>query len=293
VANAILAYPNHVDADPAFAAVAFDGGQWRAELPLTNIRDRLLVRRARSVNVALSSTQFWIDLGVSRDVRVAAIPFLTASRAARIRIRAFLTQDAGGAAQADSEWRDVCPVVYPFGSLYYGHPAFWDGRMTQEEAALFSMPVVVAFPQTIIARWWLFEIDDTTSALGYVEVPRAFLAPGWQPTLNMVWGASVGFEPRTTVVESYGGAQFFDVQRGRRVARFGFDYLPETEALAVALDMQRRLGVDGQLFFVYDPDDTVNMHRRSFPARSRVLSPLQAAVFGRSSVTFEIEEQIA
>lgn len=293
MANAILAYPNWVDADPAFATVAFSGGSWDSRLPLANLRDRLLVRRARSTDLALSSTQFWVDLGVARDVRVIAIPFLTASKDATVRMRGFATQDATGTALADSGWRPLYPVVYPVGSLPWGSPSVWDGRMTDEDAAIFPMPIVQVWSNAVVARWWLIEIDDTSSDIGYVEVPRVFLAPGWQPTVNIVYGANQVFEPQTSVQLSRGGAEFFDVQPGRRVVRFGLDFMPDDEMVVQVTDMQRRLGINGQLFWIFDPDDTTQLHRRAFLARMRSLSPLEYAVIGRSSTTFELSEVIA
>lgn len=293
MANCVLAYPNYVDADAAFFTVAFSGGNWQPSAPLTNLRERLLIKRARSVDCALTSTRFWTDLGAPRDVRVIAIPFLTASRDALIRVRGFSAQDEDGTALADTGWTQLYPVIYPFGTLPYGHPSMFDGRMTPEDATLFPMPFVHVLAEAVNAGWWLIEIDDTESTLGYVEIPKVFLAPGWQPTLNMIYGAAQGYEARTTMQESWGGAEFFDVQDGRRVARFGFDYLPEDEALTWAGDMQRRLGVHGQLFFIFDPDDTTHLHRRSFLARQRQLSPLEYAVYGRNSTTFELSEVIA
>ena len=284
--NCILAYPNFVDG----AATRIDGGNWRPELPLANLKDRLLVKAARSYDLALSSTRFWIDFGGPRDGRVVAIPYLRGSKSTRVRVRAFAIKDETTTPEADGGWRDLYPVIYPAGTLYYGHPSFWDGRMTDEDAALFPMPFVQVFERPIIARHWLIEIDDRDGPLGYVEVPRVFLAPGWQPSLNFTYGAGQVWEPRTTVQESWGGAEFFDVRDGRRVVRFGIDYLPTDEALTWAGDMQRKLGIDGQLFFIMDPADTIHLHRRAFLARMRALSPLEYAVFGRNSITFELAE---
>jgi hypothetical protein len=218
---------------------------------------------------------------------------MTSSRNTKIRVRGFLVQDENAPVQADSGWQDLYPVIYPFGSLYWGHPSWWDGKISEEDSSIFPMPFLHVFDNTIIARYWLFEIDDTGSPIGYVEVPRVFLAPGWQPSLNFVYGASAGYENRTEVQESLGGAEFFDIQESRRIVRFNFTFLPEDEALTWAFDMQRRLGIHGQLFFIFDPDDTVHRHRRSFLARMRQLSPLEYATFLSNSATFELSEVIA
>lgn len=293
--NAILAYPNYLDADPAFAAIAFDGGRWRAPdgLGLDNIRDRLLVNVARSYDVALDTTRFWVDLGRLRDIRLIAIPRMVASRQCLIRARVFAAQNESSEVFGDSGWSDLYPVVYPWGTLASWHPSFVDGRITDEDAALFPMPWWHLFNAAVIGRYVLVEIDDRNSAIGYIDVPRLFVSPGWQPTLNLIYGASQAWEPRTEVVESYGGAEFFEVLEGRRIMRFGFDYLPDNEALVQAGDMQRRLGIDGQLFFIFDPTDTTHRHRRSFLCRMRSLNPLEYAVFGRMKATYELSEVIA
>ncbi len=289
--NTILAYPNYADADPRFAVVAVEGGFWYPAHPARNVLDKSLIRRARSINVALSSTQFVVDLGVVRDVRVGALPIVYGSRNCKIRLRGYVSLDLP--AVCDSGWKDLYPVVYPFGSLYYGHVSFWDGKMSEEDAALFTMPWIHVWDDFQLARYWKFEIDDVTSEVGYVDIPRVFLSPGYQPSLNFLFGANHVVEPRTTVQESWGGAEFFDIQKARRVARFGFDFLPEDEALTWVNDMQQRLGIHGQLFFIFDPMDSAHLHRRAFLARHRTLSPLEYSQYLRNGITMELVEVVA
>ena len=291
--NVILAAPNWIDADPAYAAVTFSGGQWLPSLPLANLRDPLLVRRARSINCAPSSTRFWVDLGAVRDVRVIAIPFLTASLTCTLRARAFETASEAATLIADTGVKSLYPIVYPHGSLYWGHPSFFTGKMTAEDAAAVRMPFVHVFASIAVARHWLIEIDDSAGGRAYVELPRLFMAPGYQPTYNMAFGATAGIESRTTVQQSWGGAEFFDVQQGRRVVRFDLRYLPRDEALAQVADLQARLGISGQLFLVTDPDDTAHLHRRAFLARMRELRPIEYALALRISAGFDLIEVIA
>lgn len=290
--NTILAYPNYADADPAFAKVEVSGGAWLPAFPARNVLNPRLVRRARSLNATLASTKLLVDLGTQRDVKVGALPFVIASRNCEIRLSGYA--DAALTVQVcTSGWKPLYPVIYPFGSLYYGHVSFWDGKMSEEDAAIFKMPWLHVWEDVQVARYWLFEINDVTSELGYVEIPRVFLSPGYQPSLNFVFGAGHVVEPRTTVQESWGGAEFFDVQQGRRVARFSFDFLPEDEALVWVHDMQTRLGIHGQLLFVFDPMDTAHLHRRTFLARHRTLSPLEYTQYLCNGVTMEVAEVIA
>ncbi|MDO9712460.1 hypothetical protein [Paracraurococcus lichenis] len=292
MSRAILAYPNFVDASPTYATVAFSGGTWLAGLPLTNLASPLLVKRARSVGVTLTATQFWVDLGVSRGVRVAAIPFLTASRDCRVRVRGFTVKNAAAPAVADTGWKALYPAIYPDGVLDYGDPAWWDRRLSAEDVGTYPVPFVATFAPVAYARYWLVEIDDSASTLGYVDVPRIFLAPGWRVSVNPQYGAQLGFESRTSGAESWGGAIFYDVQTGRRTMQFELD-IPEAEALSQAFDMQRRLDISGQLFWIHNPDDTLHLHRRSFLATMKELSALEYTSFGRMKPTFQLSEVIA
>lgn len=84
--NVLFAYPNNIDA--AVYPVAFSGGSWEATLPLSNLRDPILSKVARSTDAALASTTFDVDLGLDNLYgRVISFPRHTISTAGRVRAR--------------------------------------------------------------------------------------------------------------------------------------------------------------------------------------------------------------
>jgi hypothetical protein len=194
---------------------------------------------------------------------------------------------------ADTGWCDLFPPTYPVDALWWGHPSLWDGRPAAEDAGLFPQPFVAVLPEAVIARYWLVEISDPQNPDGYVQMPRVVLAPGWQPSLNLSYGATIGIEDGSQVQESLGGAEFFDHRAKKRVAHFTLTNLPKSEAAAQALALQQRLGISGQMFFVMAPGDAEGLARTSFLARMRTLSPLEMAVHGRMSAPFELLEVVA
>jgi hypothetical protein len=194
---------------------------------------------------------------------------------------------------ADTGWRPLYGPIYPIDTLWWGSQYLWDGVSTQEDVAVFPQPWIAVLPQPVVARYWQVEISDPTNAAGYVQLPRIVLAPGWQPTRNMQYGATLGIEDTSQVQTSLGGAEFFDLRAKRRVARFTIGKLPQNEATSQALVMQQRLGISGQVFFVWNPDDTANLGLKSFLGRMRTLSPLEAAAHGRMNAPFEILEVVA
>lgn len=289
MANCILASPNYVDTEARFSTVAFSGGIWRPTLPLTNLRSRFLSDVARSVNVTEAATQLVIDLGQDRDIRVIAIPNAVVSRDATARVRLY-SNAALTTLVYDSGVKPWYPVVYPFGTVPYPSASFWDGKLTEEEADGYPIPWIDIAPTAQVARYAKINVYDTGNESGFIDLTRVILAPGWQPTLNLIYGASVGWESETQVGTSLGGARFYDVRKKRRVMQFGFDYLSQDEALARAFDFNFRQGVDRQFFFIFDPDDTFHLHRRAFLATMRQLSQFEYPVFDRMKVGFSIEE---
>lgn len=290
MANCILAFPNYVDA--TYYSVAFSGGSWEPTLPLTNLRDRLLVNVTRSTDATTNNTKFDIDLGISRDIRVIAIPTHNLTRSATIRFRG--ASDSGFSnVVVDTGALDAWPVIYPWGTLPFGHPSFWDGKITEEDKQGYNIPFVHIFDTPVNARYWRCEIADSSNPAGYVELSRLFLCSGWQPTLNMSYGAKLRQEPLTEVSISLGKAEFYRNATTRRRVDFSVENLTVDEALTWPLEIQRKLGIDGQLFFVFDPDDTVHLHRRSFLATVAESSPLDYPYHNRNNVGFSLKEVVA
>jgi len=268
MANGMFCAPNFVDADPAIATVTFSGGLWRPTLPLSNLANPDLASVARSVNGSRDSTRFIVDLGVPRDVRVAVMPNALVSRDATARVRGY-ADSALTTLICDSGEKPWYPVVYPWGSLPWGHPSWWDGKLSAEDAKGFPIPWIHIWPTEQIAQFWLVEIGDETNPLAYVDIPRLFLARARQPPINFAFGASSGLISATSMREAPGGKRFYTVRRKRRYQEFQYDYLPQDEALSRGFDLAFRLGIEGQFFWIFDPDDTYHMHRRAYLATLR------------------------
>lgn len=290
VSNIILGFPNYVDA--TYYSVAFSNGSWEAALPLTNLRDPLLSKPARSTSASTTHAKLDVDLGTPRDVRGIFIPKSNISRVGKARVRG--ASDSGFSnVLLDTGWQDVWRRAYEFGTLPWGHPSSWDWKISAEDAVGQTFPFVHIAEAAVVARYWRIEVDDSTNAAGYIDLNRLFLCPGWQPSRNFAYGAQFGFETDTEMQKTLGGAMYYDKRRPRRVLRLTIEHLPEGEALAQAYEMQRRLGIDLQVMVVINPEDTVNMHRRAFLATMRQLAPIEWPFFGRHSVSFEFMEVIA
>lgn len=283
MANCFIAYQNRVD------EAVLAGGSWETGLPLSNLKDRVLSKVARSTSTDLADTKIAIAFTRERPVRVVALCRHNLSIDARVRFRAF--EDAGHTIEGyDSGWLDVWPPVYTPLNLEWRDPNFWNGRPTAEELSGYPWNKIHLLPQLIYLQYWLIEIDDQANEDGYIEVARLFIANGWQPVENMDLGASIGYVSRTSVAEAQNGAEYFDARTPYRTATFQIGHMRTSEAMGQAFDMQRRVDIHREVLYVYDPDDTAHLIRRSFLGRMRELSPIEQPYFNAHSTAFSIKE---
>lgn len=288
MSNAIFAFPNYADVSTSYTP-DFSGGSWSGTLPLTNLQDRRLAKVARSTGVTLGNTTFVCDLKVVRQVRVFAIPKHTFSAAAKVRIKG---ENPLATVLYDSGWLDVWNPVYPAGSLPVGDARLSTGKYTTEEAAGVTIGFVHVLSALTDMRYIRVEIDDTTNTAGYVDLSRLVVAGSFQPTINMAYGAKLGWETTSTRTETDGGAAVYNERPRRRTFDCVLANLPENEALANAFELMRTFGTTKQIFFVYDPADTYHMPRRSFLAVLKQLSPLDVASYGRNDTPVSLVEEL-
>lgn len=237
MASCVFGFPLHSD-DQVDATPAYSGGAWQAALPLANLKDRRLHAVARSTDATTASTQFTVDLGADQPIRVLALVGHNLSAAATVRVTGV------NAAAA---------TVYDSGAL----TATPSGLAAPLRATL-AAPFYIVTPTAQAARYWTFAIADTANPAGYVELGRAIVAGGFQPSVNLAYGVQWGLEMPTVRTRTVGGAAVYERQRPARTCTGRLAMMPESEAFGDWHDLKARAGLDGQLFFVYDPDVAVS-----------------------------------
>ena len=283
MANCMLGFPNRADQS------VLSGGAWVPTLPLQFLQDRVIAKVARTINTALASTQFTIDLGRSMKTQVIALRNHNLSISARIWVQGSLTADFSVLSH-DSGWTDVWPVIYPWGTLEWEDDNWWTGKYTAEERTGYTPEFDHLLPAAKLGRYWRIQIDDRGNPDGHVQIGRLFIGPCWQPNLNMSTGASLGWETDTTVQQARSGAEYFDPKTPFRVQRFTLDHMRQAEAFARAFELQRQAGIHAEILFIHDPSDTVHALRRRFLARLRTLSPIEYPYPLINSTAFELKE---
>lgn len=285
MSNMILAYGNLID------EATLSGGFSYPSLPLANLQDERLGKVWRTVDTLTASTWFDIDLGSPRLLRTIAMANHNLSLTALYRIR-FGDDPTFATVTDDSGWLNVWPEIYPFGEVPWGSESWWDGRLSATEAAAYTATLVRVLASTMLGRYIRVEFDDQTNDAGYVQGGRLFVADGWQPVRNMVYGANIGWLDRNSFQEAISGAEYGTKRRSPRLARFELPAMTESEAMAQAFEIQRSVGTLGEVLYMWNPDDTVHAIRRQFLGRLRVLSQIENAAPDRWRSPFEIKERL-
>lgn len=275
MANCLIAYDNLID------DAVLSGGVYETTMPLTNLQNRTLGVLARSVGLGLGATQFSMSIPADRPVRIIAVANHNLSLNSRYRITA---------SGIDTGWLDVWPVVYDSDQLPWQATNWWSGRYTSREIEGVTWTLIHDLGQAYTLTDWTIEFDDSSNEVGYVEFGRAFIADAWVPEVNMMYGAGIGWETGTMVQKAISEAEFFDPRTPFRVARFATEWMNENEAMGAAFDIQARVGIDGEVVFMWNPDDTYHAVRRQFIGRLRSLSPLDNPNVAIWKTAWEVKE---
>lgn len=141
------------------------------------------------------------------------------------------------------------------------------------------------------ARYWRFNINDTTNPDTYIDLGRLIIAGGFQPAINLDLGATLGLEDDSTSVITDGGAAIHHARRHRRTATGVLAEMSDADQLTWR-QLQKTLGTTGQLFFVLDPDDTTLAHERAFLAVFSQLDAIEYPTYARARSAFALREEL-
>lgn len=239
----------HILFDPPSDAGAYSGGAWQRGL--ASLKSAFPTEVARSASLAAASTTFTIDMAFARPLSMFALIAHSLTTTATIRIR------VSDAADASNPTLDVTiPAFRPnvaWGSMPWG--AFpWDGFRDDPQPG--GATTFYKHPETAFGRYARIDIADPANPLGYVQIGRFMAGDAFVPRINMAYGAALKFIDDSARSLSKGGQAWWDKKAKRRQITAQFGFLTEGEAWGAAYDLLNKLGLTGNLLFVYDPDDS-------------------------------------
>lgn len=190
----------------------------------------------------------------------------------------------------DSGILDAFPPVEEFGALPWGEFQ-WGGALPAEIAGALTPQVFHICTEVVQGRYYSVEVFDATNVDGYIDVGRAMIGPYFQPSLNMDYGYSLGYEDESVTDKSRGGQLYAELHNVFRAQRFSFSNMSESEALSqVLFYLQRRLGTTGDFLFIPFPMRPELAYITAIYCRMRSLPPVYNSAFDQWQTQFELEE---
>lgn len=141
------------------------------------------------------------------------------------------------------------------------------------------------------ARYLRIRLDDAGNPDGYVEAGLLFAGPLFRPQRNFSYGRAHGLVDPSVRSKSKGGQLYVDLRDKYRVQEFELRGLTEAEVHSDALEMDRILGVSGNLLFVPDYESAFKNYDAIFGPISDATPPVHTRkpVFAKR---YRIEERL-
>lgn len=271
--NVLFCYPDRLLGSSTFPSV-LSGGSWNASFPLANLKNKTLSKVARSTNALAASTTWDTDLGTPRNLRLLGLLNSNLSTAATVRWRIY-TDSGYTQLVHDTGALPVPWAALDAETLVGWRPDFWHALATDQTG-----------------RYVRTEIVDTGNAAGYVEFGRAPMMSAWQPQQNIAMGPTFQYDHSDTTIDKVPGGSSYATRRPpRRIQTVALKGITPAEAHQAILEMQRTLGRDGELFFVYDPaEPDFYVRQKSYLCTMRETTPLEYPYFDRYTAGFTLEE---
>ncbi len=217
-----------------------------------------------------------IDFGQARSPNLVALIAHNGSASATWKIDASDTQ--GGLDTPD--WTSTEISLWP---------------VTGKPAEVWETLPSIYWRSTALAtrRWWRVSITDPDPPAGEFRAGRLYIAPTWQPARNISYGWSIGFLDNTPQFTSLGGQTWPGEQRGiARRLEAQLRYMSEDEMYGEAFELQRTVGLAGDLFVCRDPSATTHLHRQTIYGLFQQLDPLVNAFFQQFETRFVVKELV-
>jgi hypothetical protein len=197
---------------------------------------------------------------------------------------------SGGSDVYDTGWQGAWAMTFDSEMIEWSADNWWGGIADSD---YLRHPWIVCAPMTAYysGQYVRIEIDNTSNADGYVQIGRVFVGGGFVPRYNAERSIAEGWNDGTSITTGPGGVEFIAEQRRARFARFALPRL-EIEDFKRAFELQRRMGIGGEVLFLPNTYSLQDAQRRGFLGRMRELNALESTATDVRSVSYHIGESL-
>ena len=287
--KAIIGFPRVTPAFSFLDATHGGAGSFQAAYPVTNLSAPPLARVARTTDATAANTVIVATSAIRQLVGLIGLVRHNLSLTAQIRAR--LYADAAMTVLAyDSGLKPVWPRAYPFGTLQWGDPRWWNGTYSSDELTGTSWTWPLWIGQAVLASAVRLDIADTSNAAGFIQAGMLELAAGHELETNFSYDTQYGLELNTQGTKAQGGALYFDRRPSARVIKGAIKYASRDEALAQHFERLRQFDLDTPFLWMPRPDEPQHWLRTVFLARQEDPGLSAIATAKRDTVPFSFAE---
>lgn len=219
-------------------------------------------------------TDAWLemDLGASSPINLVSLIGTNASAAATWRIRTAATQ--AGLTGGSPDYDSTVQLMWGAADL-----STWD-RVNAFNFIAAGAPT---------SRWVRIDLSDPTNTDGYIAAGRLVVSKAFQPTRNLGYGWSVGFEDDSEADTTDGGNTLVTPKGKRRVVDFELKWGTKADMLGEAFDIDRTRGTSRDIIVIPNPDsDTI--HNEAIQGRMTNLSAISNDAYGIYKKRYQVTE---
>ena len=285
----LIGFPRYTE------SITYSGGSWEANYPINNIKVLPFAKVARSTNDANASTILYGVLPSSKPLELFMICNDNISINANIKITLYdgdITSSPAPTEIINTGWLKRYDSVYdwqsPFASWDSGN--FHDRTFSADDLAGSPRNKVIYIEGGNYARSFKLEIDDEDNLDGFVQIGLFEVASAVILDNAPQLGANYGFNARTTITQSEGGAKYFERRNKPRVFSGVLPYYDRSSALNIFYELFRRNDIDTPFIWYPDIDDVLNQNRNAFLARNAGLDLFSRVLTPYDAISINIEE---
>lgn len=185
----------------------------------------------------------------------------------------------------------------------WSSPNWFSRRLTELDLYGFTRTYSINLPlimdntargtQAANGRYIKIKLTDTfaSSLREYIDIGRLFIGSKFMPAKpDTLRDTTISYSDKSIVTESIGGEHFYDKRSVKRTIDFTFGVLSAPEVYDGILDVQRKVGLTGEVLVIPDITDTIYGFKRNFLGRFTALNPISRLSYNWYSNKISIEE---
>jgi len=278
----------------SIASIFAAGDAGLSTYPITNLLTPQLYLPAKFTTNDPTKTWFTLDLQKVRTVSLSALLKHNLTYAGTWRIRGYDDDPNVAAPVFDSGIMTIFPPISGYGVLPWGEFA-WGGSIEEYVATTplgFNRHSILPYTDAMLARYIRYDISDPSNN-DFPTIARCWTSYGYQPSLNVSYGAKIIPIDETEVSSSRSGVRHYGRIVKRKSLNMTFELLPIKEVLFnIFGPIHLRTGKAGELLALLQPLDAETWFFESVFGNLTETEASEHTFYNRMSTALTIDEAI-